>query len=675
MVIKLKLDIEYNFKVRNGFMEKSFEFNNLAITDGIRYNFEETNSFPFSIINLCVDKAVQNWNFAGQSSDRLAIFSNDEDSITKLINGLVGFATIIEGKILINNIDVTYNNIGFERKIAYVGIQISNWNKLFSIKHNLARAGVTNKPFLQAVSNYNQKIKIDIENLKNTGLNLDSGDFKIKLTNIIKNFINETQSTRDNFIKEYQYQINHFHRNFVQEKFNFPGVEKLTDTLMKKFNAEEENIIATNNLLFLQSLQDRVASLENLVGSCFCGCNPPKERKSDFQLREITVVIKEINNNLNQEIADTRSKIRSTLKTCNNYNQNFNSQLNHLNSYQQITLTRSQVDEILGQWTDLAEVQRIKFNMKQDFVAMQLLPDEMHLLLKNIKDEIKIYHEKLLNNPQLQDKETYQQELQTLYLKLIDVRDLISENIITIFKSLDLEHLLSLRLTQLTLLERQITKIIQQLVVPTKVLVLHNPFELLNNDDKEQLATWIKKIQQLLKIIIIFTTNNQIDINLLATNVTVIENEIIIQQGNINEVTDKPLSLNLLKEINKQHINIAKGEWKTPNLYFYHMNLGKFKVKVAPTIAFKSNGILISLKKPRFTFIKNSIIIKGVIKNITKVNDQEVALLFETFMLEQFEVLTTNNDNFAEEKIAWISITKNSIFVFDQETKQLIGTW
>lgn len=658
-------------------MEKSSAFNKLLITKGIRYSTEETSNFNFSIINLSVEKAVKNWSFEGKYPNCLAIFSNDEDNTQKLIISLAGTSAIMEGKILIDDVDVTYTSIGFERKMAYVSMQLQGWNKLFSIQHNLAKAAINNKPFLQEISNFNQKIKTDIENLKNTGLNLDSGYFKDKLIKIIKNFIFETQSTRNNFIKEYQYQINHFHKNFAEEKFNFAGSEKLTDILIKKFTAEEQNIIANNNLLFLQSLQDRIASLESLVGPCFCGCNPPKERKSEFQLREINFVIKEINNYLNREISNTRSEIRTTLKTCNNHNQNFNSELNHLLLYQQIKCTRSQIDQILDQWIDLAEVQRIKFNMKQDFVAMQLLPDEMHLLLKNIKDEIKVYHEKILKNPELQEKEAYQEQLQTLYSELIDVRDLIGENIVMIFKHLELSHLLPLRLTQLTIVERQIIKIIQQLVVPTKILILHNPFELLNNNNKEQLTTWIKKLQKFLKIVIIFTTNNQTDINLLASNVTVIENEIIIQQGNVNEITDKPLSLYLLKEINEHHINITKGVWNANNLYFYDVNLGKFNVKTkkSPTIAFKSSTLLFSNKKPRFTFFKNSIIIKGVVKSITKVNNKEAYLLVETSLQEEFEVFTNNNDNFEVGTIGWMSITKNSIFVFDDDTKQLIGTW
>ena len=628
-----------------------------------------------NIINLSVDKAVKNWSFECNAQTRLALFSNDEDNITKLINAFFGIYPISEGKIIVDKVDVTYNTSGFERKMAYVSMSLQSWNKIFSVQHNLVRTAINNKSFLQEISSHNQKNKTDIENLKNTGLNLDRGIFKAKLITIIKNFIRETQSTRINFIKEYEFQINDFHKSFAQAKLNFAGSEKLSNILIKKFTAEEANIIANNNLLFLQSLQDRIASLESLCGDCFCGCNPPKTRKSDFQLREIIFVVKEINNYLNKEIIDTRSEIKTTLKTCNNHNHNFNTQLNHLFSYQQITFSRNKIDQILEQWIDLAEVQRIKFNMKQDFVAMQLLPDEMNLLLKNIKDEIKIYHNKILVNPVFQVKEKYQIELKKLYEDLIDVRDLISKNMVMIFKELQLTQLLPVRITKLTIVERQIIKIIQQLIIPTKIVILHNPFELLNYEDKIKLTNWIKTLQTFLKIIIIFSTNNQVDITLLATNVTVIENEVIIQQGNVEDITEKPLSLNLLKEINKQHINTSKAIWNSPNLVFYGINIGKFNVKNNPIIAFKSTSVLFSIKKPKFSFLHHSISIKGIVKSISKINEKESYLIFQTSLNEEFEVLANNSYAFTKDSMGWITITKKSIFIFDSDTKQLIGTW
>lgn len=654
---------------------ESSEFNSLTAYKDINFNLEQSSETSLNIINLTVDKAVKNWNFESSYPDRLALFSNDELNIETLIQGLMGSVAIREGKILIDKKEVTYNAIGFERKMAYVGLHLQGWNKIFSVQHNLARTAMRNKPFLQEISNHNQKIKTNIENLKDTGLNLDCGYFKEKLINIIKRFIRETENTRNNFIKEYEFHIKHFHKDFVKEKFNFPGCEALADILIKKFTAEEENIIANNNLLFLQSLQDRIASLENLAGECFCGCSPPKERRVEFQLREIIFVIREINTYLNKKIIDTRSEIKITLKTCNNHNQNFNNELNRLLLYKQISFTRTQIEQILEQWIDLAEVQRIKFNMKQDFVAMQLLPDEMHLLLKNIKDEIKNYHDKLLKNTELQKKEIYQNQLKSSYNSLIDVRDLISKNIFMLFEDLQLNHLLVMRITQLTVLERQIVKILQQLIVSVKILILHNPFELLNYDEKEKLTIWIKKIQKFLKIIIIFTTNTQVDIDLLATNVTVVENEIIIQQGDIEDVTDKPLSLNLLKEINNHHINISKGIWNTPNLFFYNANIGKFNIDNPPTIAFKSSDVLFSIKKPKFAFLKSSIVIKGIVKSITKINEKESYLIFETFTGEQFEVLTINNENITMGVVGWISVIKNSIFVFDGKKQQLIDTW
>jgi len=126
--------------------------------------------------------------------------------------------------------------------------------------------------------------------------------------------------------------------------------------------------------------------------------------------------------------------------------------------------------------------------MKQDFIAMQLLPDEMQLLLKNIKYEIEIYHKKLLNHQELEDINIYDQKLKQLEDKLIDVRDLINENIIIIFQILDLTSLLNKRYSDLSILERRIINIIQKIVVVTKVLLLENPFRFLEYPDKVKLA-------------------------------------------------------------------------------------------------------------------------------------------------------------------------------------------
>jgi len=45
----------------------------------------------------------------------------------------------------------------------------------------------------------------------------------------------------------------------------------------------------------------------------------------------------------------------------------------------------------------------------------------------------------------------------------------------------------------------------------------------------------------------------------LASKICVIENQVVIQQGKTKEMASKPLSLNLLKEMNKQQVNVFKG--------------------------------------------------------------------------------------------------------------------
>jgi len=126
--------------------------------------------------------------------------------------------------------------------------------------------------------------------------------------------------------------------------------------------------------------------------------------------------------------------------------------------------------------------------MKQDFIAMQLLPDEMQLLLQRIQEQIKIYHNKLLTDQKFSSQEVYDQKLKTLEDSLIDANDLINDNILKIFQTINETEVLTRGFTQLSFLERRFANIAQKLVVPTKILLLENPFQLLEQEDKKKLA-------------------------------------------------------------------------------------------------------------------------------------------------------------------------------------------
>lgn len=650
-----------------------------SLNQNLKYissNNSESEKVHLKVKDWTISKGVKDWNFEATSPIILALFSNEEENLNNILKTFAGYGNINFGEIFLDNEDVTYNLPGWERQVTYLPSNQLQWNKLFSVHHNLMKTAKSVKPFLQAISRNNIKIKTDIASLKNTGRSLTRAEFKSRVIKLIKAFINETQTSRNLFIKEYETQINNFHERFAKSKFNFLGGEELAKILIRKFNAEEENIIVNNNLLFYQSLQDRISSLENLVGECTCGCNPPKRRKKEFELNEIPFIIEEINSFLEDRVLLTRKQIRTTLKSCNNHNQIFSNELNHALAYKKINLSRTEVDEIIEEWVDLAEVQRIKFNMKQDFIAMQLLPDEMQLLLKNIRHEIEIYHKKLLNHQRFEDATVYQKELKKLENQLIDVRDLVDENIDFIFKSLDLQPLLIKRYSDLSVLERRIIKVIQKLVVVNKVLLIENPFYLLERSDKAQLAKWLKILAKKLSIIIIFSSKTNEEIILVASHLTVIENGFVVQQGKVSEISAKPLSLNLLKEMNKRDLNVFIGEWYPPHLIFYKKEIATFpNLKNAPIVALKAEDIIFSDKKPMFTLFAKVIKISGTIKEITKVTEKKALLTFKASDGNLFEVWVYNYNNFKIGAKGWISVVRDTIYIFDSETKQLIGTW
>ncbi|MCL8210665.1 hypothetical protein LT336_00409 [Spiroplasma sp. JKS002671] len=645
------------------------------LNQNLKYNDSNDYQLKLEIKGLTIKNGVKNWNFACTSPEILALFSNEEDNLNNILKAIAGIDNIFSGNIILNNQDATYNILGWERQISYLPNQQQNWNKLFSLKYNLFKIAKKNKSYLQAISNHNIKIKTTIANLKNTGLNLNTEEFKNKIITLIKEFINETQKSRNSLIKEYETTTNHFHQEYAKENFNFPGSSELAAILVRKFNAEEENIIVNNDLIFYQSLQDRISSLESLTGECFCGCKPPKMRKKEFRLKEIPYIIAEINNYLDEKIFETRKAIRTTLKSCNNHNQIFSNELNQALLFKTIKISRAEIDQIIDAWVDLAETQRVQFNMKQDFIAMQLLPDEMQLLLQRIQEQIKIYHNKLLTDQKFSSQEVYDQKLKTLEDSLIDANDLINDNILKIFQTINETEVLTRGFTQLSFLERRFANIAQKLVVPTKILLLENPFQLLEQEDKKKLATWLKVLSLKLRIVIIFSSKENQDINLLASNICVIENQVVIQQGKTKEMASKPLSLNLLKEMNKQQVNVFKGHWEKPELFFYDRKIGSFpNLLETPIVALKFNDVAFSYKKPFFTAFRKLITINGEVKNITKFNDKYSILSFQAFDNTLFQVFVDNNA-FKIGTKGWLSIVKNTIYIFDPKTNHLIGTW
>lgn len=643
----------------------------------INYNLLGRYKLDFAIKGLTVDKGVKNWNFEGDEKTILGIFSNEEESLNNILQALAGISLVTDGQIILNNEEVTYNSVGWDRSIVYTDLTLQNWNKLFSIKFNLVSNALKNKSFLQEVSNRNLTIKAKINSLKTTKLSVDVENFKEELIILIKNFVDESIKNHNIFNKEYLEQINFFHKDFAKNKFNFAGSEILVPILIKKFNAEENNIVANNNLLFLQSLQDRIASLENLVGKCFCECAVSKSRIKEFELREIIPILKEINVYLNKKVYYARKEVRSTLKSCNNYNQIFNVEVNKAFSYKKIYITRSKVDQIIDQWIDLAEVKRIKFNMKQDFLAMQLLPDEMSLLLKKIKEKIAEYHKTLLQNPTFITQEEYNQKMEFYQNQLVSVKDLIVDNMLYILKILDLEHLWNKKYNSLSKIEKRIIIIVQKIIVVSKILIIENPFQLLEPEEKNTLAQWIKIIAKKLKIAVIFSFTSNEEIDLLATHISAIENQDVIEQGEVGAIEAKPLSLFLLKEIAKKHLNVIEDNVykKDDNIYFYDNKLGHFPHSTSkPIIAFKSKDIEFTVKKPFLAFNK-SFLIKGVVKNIKKISEEESMLTIETLNNILFEVVITNNNNYNVSDWGWVIFKKGSIYIFDKNTKILIGTW
>ena len=116
--------------------EQLFDWN---LNQNLEYNDSNDYQLNLQIQKLTVKNGVKNWNFACTTPEILALFSNDEDNLNNILKAVAGIDNIFSGNIILNHEDTTYNILGWERQISYLPNQQQNWNKLFSLKHNLSK--------------------------------------------------------------------------------------------------------------------------------------------------------------------------------------------------------------------------------------------------------------------------------------------------------------------------------------------------------------------------------------------------------------------------------------------------------------------------------------------------------------------------------------------------------
>ncbi|MCK9151962.1 ATP-binding cassette domain-containing protein [Methanobacterium alcaliphilum] len=118
--------------------------------------------------------------------------------------------------------------------------------------------------------------------------------------------------------------------------------------------------------------------------------------------------------------------------------------------------------------------------------------------------------------------------------------DLVKEKVLSIAKTLKIDHLLHRNPKTLSGGESQRTALARALVVEPSILLMDEPFSALDVRTQSSLTTLIKRVVKKYKTTCIHVTHNFNDVWNLAERVAVMKDGIILQQGRVKEVFSKP---------------------------------------------------------------------------------------------------------------------------------------
>ncbi|WP_371246066.1 ABC transporter ATP-binding protein [Mycoplasmopsis agassizii] len=216
----------------------------------------------------------------------------------------------------------------------------------------------------------------------------------------------------------------------------------------------------------------------------------------------------------------------------------------------------------------------------------------------------------------------------------------IKEQVSNSAKQLEIDDLLNKKASALSGGQRQRVAIAKAISKNPDLLILDEPFSSLDYKVKILIRSWVKEIQNKLKITTLFVTHDQDDAMWLSDKVIFLKEGEVKQFSQPNDFFEKPNNLAIAKFVGNPEINYLKSDEK----YDYYI---------------RGNHIKITEDKQSQW---------SVLNNFTNGNYYVIEISNGKNILE---VITTKN--FLKSERVSIELDKNKVLIFDKQTGELIN--
>ena len=207
-------------------------------------------------------------------------------------------------------------------------------------------------------------------------------------------------------------------------------------------------------------------------------------------------------------------------------------------------------------------------------------------------------------------------------------------------KMSDIEPLLKRKVNQISGGQKQRVSILRALAINPQILLLDEPFHNLDAQIKDQIVNYIKKIQSIMNIAIIFVTHDISEAKLLADKILILIEGKMGQVGTSKELSYQPKSYAVAKAMtvpNIFEINRFNEQTKALILSFGDVFLTKMSYNDQKTLFIDPTGIkLNSLDRNNKNIFQGTI--KGIIFDLVT-NKQIIDVQIEKKDLQSEELL------------------------------------
>ncbi|KEZ19120.1 ABC transporter ATP-binding protein [Mycoplasma capricolum] len=230
-----------------------------------------------------------------------------------------------------------------------------------------------------------------------------------------------------------------------------------------------------------------------------------------------------------------------------------------------------------SKWVDSAYLKFFNdfFNNKENF-------------LKRTIDQFEIY-KKLLNQKKANNKLKKQAFFKLIFLVLIDnkvknkfkflkqihLKNLFKDEIQTIAKKLNIDHLLNKNVNQLSGGQKQRVAFAKGIIKKTNLVLLDEPFSALDAKIKESTIDWLIKIKKEFNLSMIIVTHDQQDALKISDQIILLDKGRIQQFSSGEQMYNNPNNLFVAKFIGSPEINFIKKQDDKS----YYIRHNKIKVK------------------------------------------------------------------------------------------------